>query len=502
MIAIIIMVVAAASTIALSIITSANTIVDAYEEKYDYEASIEMDRSSVMKNLTDEKSTREEKITKFSEIPTLTSEEVESYGDSKYLEKYYYTYSVGVNAKDLEEAADELEKTTTTTTTTKRKYKYSNSGENMPPGGSGVPPSGASNRPSSYSETKTTKTTEMFSNPNALNGAFTLVGYSSYEGMKEFVEGNYTITSGSVSSDFNDNSCVINEELATLNSLKVGDTITVINPNNTKLTYDLVITGIYKDNKEESNEYSMYTESVNNIITNVNFVKKLKTDDDTLKYNIIPTYILKDKDSADAFAKEVGEKGLSEYYKVVNNVEELGKQTESITNIKTFAETFLIITLVIGVVVLLVINMINVRERKYEIGVLRTIGMSKFKVISQFVLELMIVSVVGLLLGAGIGAYTSVPVANKLLEQEISNQEKDNEDIMKNFGDFEGMPRPDMKMNGVSNINQVSEINAVVNTRVLAKLLIIGLFLTIVSSLSAMISIANFSPLTILKERS
>ena len=146
--------------------------------------------------------------------------------------------------------------------------------------------------------------------------------------------------------------------------------------------------------------------------------------------------------------------------------------------------------------------MINIRERKYEIGVLRTIGMSKFKVISQFVLELMIVSVVGLLLGAGIGAYTSVPVANKLLEQEISNQEKDNEDIMKNFGDFEGMPRPDMKMNGVSNINQVSEINAVVNTRVLAKLLLIGLFLTIVSSLSAMISIANFSPLTILKERS
>ena len=49
---------------------------------------------------------------------------------------------------------------------------------------------------------------------------------------------------------------------------------------------------------------------------------------------------------------------------------------------------------------------------------------------------------------------------------------------------------------------QVDNINAVVDFKVLTELLGIGLLLTIISSLSACIAIARFSPLTILKERS
>ena len=489
LIAIIITAIAASLTIALSIISSANTIVNAYENKYDYESTIEMNRNSVIKNLTTEANSQSEKISKFSEVPILTIEEVENYGDSKYLKSYYYTYSVGVNANNLEEATDKLEKTTTTTTTTRKPIPSRGDRREQSKGSEG------------YSETKTTKKTEVITNPNALNGAFTLVGYNTYESMKEFIEGSYVITLGIVSDDFTSNFCVINEELASINNLNVGDTITVVNPNNSKLTYELIISGIFKDNDEENNSYSMYTNSVNKIITNANFVKKLTADDTSLKYVINPTYILVDKNNAEEFKNEIVNKGLSEFYQVTNNIDSIEKQTEPISNVKTFAITFLLITLIIGIIVLLVINMINVRERKYEIGVLRTIGMSKIKVISQFVLELMIVSSVGLLLGGGIGAYTSVPVANKLLEQEISSQKSESKDIRKNFGDFENKSS-NVKINGISNINQVSEINAAVNIKVLVKLLLIGLFLTIISSLSAMVSIAGFSPLTILKERS
>ena len=57
-------------------------------------------------------------------------------------------------------------------------------------------------------------------------------------------------------------------------------------------------------------------------------------------------------------------------------------------------------------------------------------------------------------------------------------------------------------MNGVNKIEYVSEINAVVDIKILLELLGIGILLTVLSSLTAMISIARFSPLTILKERS
>ncbi len=487
LIAIIITVVAAASAVSLSIMNSADTIVKAYNQKNAIEATIEMNRDNVMKELVEDADSQEDKINKFNEIKTLEISEVELYGDSEYLKEFYYTYSIGVDAKDLEEATDTLEKETTTTTT---KKKIPKDGGQRP--GPGMPMEG-------FSTTTTIKKYETISNPNALNGAFTLIGYSSYLGMSEFIKGNYTITDGSVDEDFQSNSCVINEELAKLNDLKVGDKITVINPDDDDLKYELVITGIFKDNEETEDMYGMYTNSVNNIITNFNFVKQLSTDDADIKYSINPTYILNDKKDFEAFKNEVVSKGLSDYYQVTSNIETIEKETESISNIKTFAITFLLITLIIGIVVLLVINMINVRERKYEIGVLRTIGMRKSLVISQFVFELLVVSVVGLLLGAAIGSYVSVPVANKLLESEISKSTTEIEDIRNNFGNQGGF---DFRPNGVANINQVTEINAVVNFEVLAQLLAIGLLLTFVSSISAMISIANFSPLTILKERS
>ena len=209
---------------------------------------------------------------------------------------------------------------------------------------------------------------------------------------------------------------------------------------------------------------------------------------------------------------------MSEYYTVTNNLDVVEGATKSISNVKTFATTFLIITLIIGGVVLLVINMINIRERKYEIGVLRTIGMNKISVISQFTMELLVVCIFGLLIGAGIGSLSSVSVANSLLENEINNATTDMEDISQNFGgmgqkpgeqgekpNFQGGPgRPEVMagINGIVDIEQVDSMEAVVDLKVLLQLLAIGLALTVIGSLAACIAIARFSPLTILKERS
>jgi hypothetical protein len=55
---------------------------------------------------------------------------------------------------------------------------------------------------------------------------------------------------------------------------------------------------------------------------------------------------------------------------------------------------------------------------------------------------------------------------------------------------------------GIAKVNEVININAVVDFKVLAKLLAIGVGLTLISSLASIVAIARFSPLTILKERS
>ena len=135
------------------------------------------------------------------------------------------------------------------------------------------------------------------------------------------------------------------------------------------------------------------------------------------------------------YEAELQEEGLNENYSVTTNLDEINNETESIKNVSNYAQTFLIITLIIGGVVLLILNMINVRERKYEIGVLRTIGMKKKTVIQQFVLELLIVSIISLSLGGILGSIISVPTANNLLKSEIETASNQQEQIKENFGE-------------------------------------------------------------------
>lgn len=491
LVGLIIIVISVAATITLSIVNSANKIVKSYEEKYEVQASISMDRNTLMESLKEGDASQEDMINKFNDIENLTAEEIDLFGDSKYVKEYYYVYNVGANANDLTEAADSLVKETTEVKTEIKNFGNENR-PNFPGGG---------NQGGMQKKTTTTKREEI-KNMRASNGAFNLMGYSSYASMSDFISGNYTITSGEIFSDFTSNSCVISEELAELNELKVGDTITLASPNSSKKTYEVVITGIFKENTEDaSNMANMFTSSANTIIVSTNTVTEFLAIDTDLIPTITPTFVLNSRDDTEDFAKEVKEKGLSEYYTVTNNLETVNSATESINNVKVFAVTFLSLTILIGVVVLFVINMINIRERRYEIGVLRTIGMKKSKVIGKFLIELLIVSCLSLFIGAGLGSVMSVDVANKLLANEISNSENNDKTINENFG--REHDRMDFKnISGSVNVEKIDKIEAIVDFKVVAELLIIGLLITVVSSASSCIAIARFSPLTILKERS
>ena len=143
--------------------------------------------------------------------------------------------------------------------------------------------------------------------------------------------------------------------------------------------------------------------------------------------------------------------------------------------------------------------MINIRERKYEIGVFRTIGLSKFKLTMQFVLEIFIVSLIMLSLGAILGTFAAKPVGNMLLANEIESTQSTEQEMSNNFGKPGGM---DMQFNKGGKVQAIQNMEAVVDFTVVIQLLGIGLLLTLISSFASMISIQRFSPLTILKERS
>ena len=343
-----------------------------------------------------------------------------------------------------------------------------------------------------------TKSKEIFQSSRNLIGDFEIDGYSSYDAMTDFVSGTYKISAGEMITDFESLECVISSELATLNEVTVGSKITLKNPTNSDKTYEFTVTGIYTDNSNTDDTKNMYSQSANKIITGSGVIDLLVQDDSDLVTAITPSFIIQNKDVIDSFIEEVKQKGLNEYYTINTNLEELENATKSIENVKTFATTFLIITLIISGVVLFVINMINIRERKYEIGVFRTIGVSKLKLTMQFVLELLIVSIIMLVVGATCGSYLSKPIGNMLLQNEIEDTQAQEQEISSNFG----KGPMDMRFNGNRQVEQINTIDAVVDMTVVIELLGIGILLTLISSLASMISIIKFSPLTILKERS
>lgn len=473
LIGILILVISCAVSVALAIDHASAALIASYEDKYEVEATIAMNRENMMQNFDPEN--REDAKADMNEVfqtaSSITATDIEAYADSDYVKSYYYTMNTEMNAVSLEKAEQSM---------------------------AGMPQQKRGDQ----------EFEEMTS------GDFTLQGYSSLSAMNEFIEGSYQIVDGEVASDFESDTCLLNEELATLNDIQVGDQITLVDPNDESITYSLTVSGIYQEQSERENGMKQFANSVNTIITNAHVVEQISAASESLRVSITPTFILTDSSVVDAFSAELSEKGLSEYLSVQTNLDQVESATSTIANVQTFSVTFLIITFIIGTIVLLIVNFINIRERKYEIGVLRTIGMKKSKVCLQFISELLIVSLLSLLLGAGIGAAISVPVSNYMLENEIASAQNEQQSIRDHFGgngkemipDQGEMPEqgPDTGKNnfqGVIELQAFNSIDAVVDIQVVIQLLGIGLALTVISSLSAMISIQRFSPLTILKER-
>lgn len=474
-------VIASILSITFAIKKSASNIVKSYESKNSVEANISMNRDKLMEHL-DESDSQEDKINAFNNIESVTLDEIKNYANSVYVSSYYYTYNLRVDAASLTEATDSLVKETTETKTETKSFKNGGPFGNAPPN----------------EQTKTTtKKTEKIYNEKAQDGAFSLTGYSDYASMSEFINGKYKITEGSISEDFESDSCVISSELAEINGLSVGDTITIVDPKNSKKTYKLTITGIYEEQSDSANDLTkMFSDSANTIITNSTVVNKILDGNSSLTATITPTFILTSSDAIEAFTAEVSEKGLSDYYTITTNQEEIEESLSSIKNLENFANTFLIITMIIGGSILVLINTLIIRERKYEIGVLRTIGMKKSLVSLQFVLEIFIVAICSFVIGTGIGSTLSVNVANNLLENEITEQENSNNKVNDNFGNH---GKQDFKPN--QTIAKVDSIKAVVDIKVITSMLYSLIILTITSSLVAIVSINRFKPLTILKER-
>ena len=378
-------------------------------------------------------------------------------------------------------------------------------------------------------------------------GDFTIVGYSSDSAMTAFVSGNASILEGG--SMFEEGTsnyvCVISEELAIYNGLSVGDTITLVNPSQDAETYTLTISGIYTSSQTNDFSMSMFGTSqdpanqiymsantlqaildasaeVSTTITNETTGRETET---KITGSLSATYTFADVDDYYAFEEEVRDLGLDEDYAVSSSdISAFESSLAPLNTLSTMAGWFLLVILLIGGVILVVLNIFNVRERKYEVGVLTAMGMKKWKVAAQFMCEILVVTMIAVILGAAIGAVSSVPVTNALLENQVASQNAQQDKLDQNFGrpgnmggGFPGGNMPDNmpgNMGGGSNpfgdmfggmfggaADYITEVDSAMNLTVVFQMIGVGLLLTLIASAASVLFIMRYDPLKILANR-
>ena len=219
--------------------------------------------------------------------------------------------------------------------------------------------------------------------------------------------------------------------------------------------------------------------------------------------------MFEDVDAYEAFEKEARKLGLDDTYVITSaDIASFENSMTPLNTLSTIAGYFLLVILIIGAIILVVLNIFNVRERKYEIGVLTAMGMKKGKVALQFLTEIFVITLAAIIIGTGVGAASSVPVTNALLENQVASQTAQSEQIEQNFGRGQGdqmSPDNGKKFTDMRGMNQetdyVSEISSAMNLTVILQLFAIGLILTLIASAVSMLFVMRYDPLKILANR-
>jgi len=308
----------------------------------------------------------------------------------------------------------------------------------------------------------------------------------------------------------NINEAIITEELAYLNGLYVGDIIHIESAFQHGKRFDLEIVGIFSHEPDPMEEWqasiwSMMGFSLPMMISHNEVLASFETlmsvgweTADGLDMRL--EYYLRNPNYLANFEAEVRAKGLPDTFGVTINQAALDRVTGPLEGMRSAAMTFTIVILVLGAIVLVLVSYLAIRERKYEVGVLRAMGMERGKIAFGIFAEAIMITALCLAIGLGAGSIVAQPMADRLLAGEIESQTE----AIADSGEggrvlmAGGQVQTDDPAAGY---RPISDIEIAIGMDVIMQIIFIALALAAVSSVVGIIHITQYEPLKILRER-
>jgi len=223
---------------------------------------------------------------------------------------------------------------------------------------------------------------------------------------------------------------IINIEMATLNNLSIGDSL-VMTPTadgftSTPITFTVI--GIYSTTATvDTRMASMIGSSLlpqNKIYTPFSSLKTIGYTDEQLKVTVLSSAVitLTNPDNQDAFLAEANSKVTLTYGQLVTSDALYEQLSGSITSMGNLSSGLVWIVVLAGAAILALITALTVNTRKNEIGILLAIGESKFRIIAQFVVEVVAIAVIAFTLASFSGVYVGKYLSTSTLASFATTQ--------------------------------------------------------------------------------
>ncbi len=213
-----------------------------------------------------------------------------------------------------------------------------------------------------------------------------------------------TIKSGETISGSGDtNDALISEAMATKNNLKVGDTFTAYNAT-------LTVKGIFTTSSDNRG-------AENTVVLSLTALQRLSGQTGVVTSATVTVNSLDNLSAATTAVKSA----IGSSADVTSAQEQADSTVEPLNSVKKVSTFSLIGAIVAGAVIILLVMVMVVRERKKEIGVAKAIGGSNPRIIGEFMVEALTLAIMGAVIGLAIGIVGGQPVTKQLVSSSTSS---------------------------------------------------------------------------------
>ena len=318
----------------------------------------------------------------------------------------------------------------------------------------------------------------------------TVVGYSDDSMMEDFTLGLRELDEGRLFAASGE--CMVSRDFDDLNGLKLGDQLELQDVNSTDVEMlHLTICGIYLDitTPQPNGGNWAVNNRRNEILTSFSTLEEHSN----AGLYVTAVYYLKNPDLAAEFESYVKENGLHEVYNVNVDAESYNRVVKPVESLKSISAAFLAVILLVGCLILILLSMLGVRERKYEIGVLRAMGMPKVKVAFGLICESVCIMALCLCIGLGIGGLIAQPVSDAIVNRQAGFMEQHPQ---ADYGDI---------LSSTNGMNEtpptLQEVRIVQTPESVAFTFMISLALGLLTNIAGIFYITRYEPVKILSER-